>query len=620
MYFSFKDDKAQVKLVTGRAQQLLLSMWLLFAILVCHLFYLQVIRHEHFELLSRQNQVRTLPMQPIRGLIMSSDGVVLAENRAVATLELVLDKIADLDVTIESLRKIISITDKDLKRFRERLVKGRGFDSIPLRFDLSEQEVARFSVNRHLYAGVSVVSQLLRRYPRGEEFAHIVGYVGRIDEDDMKSLDEEQYKGMSHIGKLGVEQAYEEVLHGVSGVQQVEVNAEGRLLGVLERSLPHSGGHLHLFLNAGLQALAVEELGESLGAIVALDPKTGGVLAAVSKPAYDPNLFVNGIDTISYRTLSTSSQSPLLNRVLRGLYSPGSTIKPFLAISALESEMRSGEEVKHCPGWYRLPGSTHRYHDWKHEGHGAMDLAEAVAQSCNVYFYQLAHDLGIEGVVSSLGQFGFGIKTGIDVRGEVNGLLPTPEWKRRSKDEVWHHGETLLLGIGQGYLLVTPLQLARATAILANSGRDVLPKLVARVEGGEFWESLTGSNSVTVNGAPPELIVESREALEQVLVAMHDVVQGNHGTARASGTGAMYEFAGKTGTAQLSRIDRDQDITDIEEIPLELRDHALFIGFAPLDNPSIAIAIIVENGGGGARTAAPIARRLFDYYLERERT
>ncbi|MBI2970570.1 MAG: penicillin-binding protein 2 [Gammaproteobacteria bacterium] len=607
---TLKDPGHEYRLVRRRVQFAGALMFLLGFMIVARVFYLQVVQHNHFTTLSQNNRVKIVPIAPIRGLIFSRDGVLLADNRPSFSLELTLERVEDIDQTILELRNLISVEESDIARFREQAHKKRRFEGVPLRFNLSDQEVARFSVNRHKFPGVDVVARLNRYYPLGQNLAHTVGYVGMIDEVEFEKLDKSNYSGTSHVGKIGVEKAYEELLHGRVGYRQVEVNAQGRVIRELDRTAPIPGKNIHLTLDVSLQNLAAQALESKRGAIVAVDPRDGAVLALVSAPAYDPNLFVNGIDTRSYRELLNSRGTPLLNRVLQGKYPPGSAIKPFMAFAALEFGVRQADDEVWCPGWYALKGSEHRYRDWKKGGHGHLNLIQAVAQSCDVYFYSLAHDLGIDRVHDALARFGFGAPTGIDIGDESSGLVPSREWKQGSIGQPWYPGETLILGIGQGYTLVTPMQLAAATATLAARGRRTGPHLLA-----EARDSLTGESLVRSSGdSTGFMAVRDPSYWDTVIDAMREVVHGARGTARRAGLQAQYEFAGKTGTAQVIGIAQD-GVYKVEEIPEELRDHALFIAFGPIEAPRIAVAIVIENAGSGSSSAAPIARLLFDHFL-----
>ncbi len=586
-----------------------LSIFFFLLLILFRIFNLQILQYDHFKTLSQDNRVKVLPIAPIRGLIYSRDGVLLADNHPSFSLEITRERIENLEETIKYLRTLIAISDEELTRFTLRSKKKRPFESIPIRFNLTEEEVALLSVNSHRLNGANVVARLNRYYPHGDTTVHSIGYVGRIDEEELKTLDHSNYSGTTHIGKLGVEKSYEDRLHGKVGYQQVEVNAQGRIIRVLDRKAPASGKNIHLSLDLSLQKLANEALVDKRGAIVAIDPQNGDILAFVSAPSYDPNLFVNGIDTKSYQALLDSNDRPLINRALNGKYPPGSTIKPFLAFSALESDSINSQEEVWCPGWYSLKGHEHRYRDWKKQGHGYADLNYAIMQSCDVYFYTLAYAMGIDQIFTGLAQFGFGKKTGIDIFGESRALLPSREWKEKTYNQPWYPGETLIVGIGQGYTLVTPLQLATATSSLANQGTVYKPHIVKSI-----FDPVDNVETHVKSLVANNISSENQEHWQIVVTAMKNVVHHASGTARRSGFNAAYQFAGKTGTAQVVGIAQDEEY-EKEELAEEFHDHAWFIAFAPVDDPKIAIAILVENGGSGSASAAPIARRLFDHYL-----
>lgn len=601
----------EFRIVRGRVYFCALVILLLGISVLARVFYLQIVMHDHFTTLSQHNRVKIVPIPPIRGRIFSSDGVLLADNRPSFSLELVPEQIGDLDEIIGQLQELVFISESDLARFHDLVRKMRRFENVPLRFNLTEEEVARVSIERHRLAGVEVVPRLDRFYPLGPDFAHALGYVGMIDEEDLKSLERSEYSGTTHTGKLGAEKAFEELLHGRVGYQQVEVNAQGRVVRVLDRTPPMPGRNLYLTLDASLQNVAISALAGRRGAIVAIDPGTGGVLALASSPSYDPNLFVNGISHRDYGDLLKSSGTPLLNRALQGKYPPGSTVKPFLAVAALDYGVRTLSDPTWCPGWYTLGGSSRQYRDWKKGGHGHLDLVQAVAQSCDVYFYGLAQDLGIDRLHKAYARFGFGRSTGIDIGGESAGLAPSREWKQKALKQPWYPGETLIMGIGQGYVQATPVQLAQATAMMASRGQVPRPHLLA-----EARDVLNGKVVYSHDQFPrPPAMESGSDHFEDGVRAMREVMHGPFGTARRSAAGAPYESAGKTGTAQVVGIAQNETYR-AEELAEEHRDHALFVAFAPLDAPRIAVAIIVENGGGGSSTAAPIARLLFDHYLE----
>ncbi len=601
-------------LVHNRIYQTAALILVITFLILTQVFHLQVTRHDHFTTLSKSNHIKILPVVPSRGLIFSSDGVVLADNRPSFTLELVPERVADVESVIDQLNRLITITPDDIERFRELRKPSRRFEGIPLRFNLSDEEVALISVNRHLLPGIDVVASLSRYYPLSESLSHTVGYVGMIDEDEFEKLNKSNYRGTTYIGKSGIEKAYEGLLHGHVGYQQVEVNAQGRKIREIYREHPEPSKNLYLTIDASLQILAVQALNDRRGAIVAMDTRTGAVLVAASSPGYDPNLFIDGIDRKVYAELLQSRDTPLLNRTLQGKYPPGSTIKPMLALGSLNLQVREAGAETWCPGWYSLKGSTRRYRDWKKEGHGHMDMVNAIAQSCDVYFYILARDMGIDEIHRTLTGFGFGAPTGIDIGGEASGLIPSTQWKREALGQPWYPGETLIAGIGQGATLVTPIQLVMATAVIANRGKLVRPFLLSEVK-----DSATGQLVIKAPARSDKTIISADvEDWDLIIHSMQEVLHGERGTARGSGAGAEYHMAGKTGTAQVISIGQDEEYNE-EEIPEEFRDHALFIAFAPVEAPEIAMAVIVENGGGGSRTAAPIARELLDHYFHRKK-
>ncbi len=607
---TIKDIAAEAGIVRGRVIAACVTVLLLAGVLVARMAQLQVVEYEHFSTLSEDNRVKIVPLAPTRGLIYDRNGVELAQNTPTFSLEIVPENVEDMTELLAELGKLVEISDEDSERFRSMLKKKRPFQSVPLRFRLSEEEVARISVNRHRFPGADVQARLTRSYPLGASAVHLLGYVGSMNEEDLQSVDAAEYRGTTHIGKTGVEQAYESLLHGRPGFQHVETNAQGRILRVLERSDPTPGSNIYLTIDASLQAVAERALGSENGAVVAVDPATGGLLAFASMPVYDPNLFVDGIDSKTYRKLLASPERPLFNRALNGQYPPGSTVKPFVGLAGLELETVTKDHELFCPGWYRLPGRERRYRDWKKWGHGKVNVTRSIVESCDVYYYTLAHEMGIEQLHDYLTLFGFGQRTGIDLHGESAGLMPSEEWKRRSKGQAWFPGETLITGIGQGFTLATPLQLAMATATLSTRGVRLRPQVVLR------REDAVSQSSVDLVPETLDTIAPHLEANWQTIInAMADVVHGPRGTARRIGVGATYRIAGKTGTAQVFGIAQDEEY-DAEKLDKKLLDHALFIAFAPVDNPRIAVAVLVENGGSGSRTAAPIARKVMDHYFQ----
>ncbi len=589
--------------------------WLVILVLLCglmlRLVFLQVLDHSHFTTLSENNRLKILPLPPTRGLIYDRNGEVLAENQPSYTLDIVLEKVPKdgLEDLLARLAEEVDISEDDLKRFHRFRQHKRRFDPVPLRFRLTEEEVARLSVRSFEFPGVEISARLTRYYPWGKVAGHAIGYVGRISEAELKILDVSNYSGTSHIGKMGVEKYYENELHGTVGYQKVETNVRGRILRVVERKDPIPGNNLHLNLDIYLQQYVENLLAGERGALVALEPSSGGVLALVSVPHYDPNLFVNGIDYKAYQALLNDPGKPLLNRAIRGQYPPGSTIKAFVGMAGLEYGLRQPQQTTWCPGWYSLPGKEHRYRDWKRSGHGHMNFLHAVEQSCDVYFYDLAHDLGIDRLSHFMQRFSFGRLTQIDISNELPGLMPTSDWKLRRYRMAWFPGETLISGIGQGFVLTTPLQLAMATATLSMRGKAFHPRLAF------LREAADGKTARTIpsrTGSQVELRDDSY--WEAAIEAMEAVVHGARGTARQQAKDLAYHMAGKTGTAQVINIEQNAEY-DADKLEKKFHDHALFIAFAPLDDPQIALAVIIENGGSGSRTAAPIARQVIDFYL-----
>jgi penicillin-binding protein 2 len=583
--------------------------------LLARTFYLQIVQHEHYIGRAESNRISLVPTAPNRGLIVDRKGRILAENYSAYTLEITRAQMANLEQTLEELGKLVEIAPGQLRRFRRQLADSHEFETVPLKNKLTDEEVAVLAANRYRLPGVEVRARLFRNYQAGPGMAHVLGFIGRINDGDLKNLRkngrEQNYKGSAYIGKTGLEQSYESLLHGRTGFDQMETDASGRAVRVLSRIPPVPGKDLRLHLDAELQAVAEHAFGDYLGGLVALDPNTGGVLALVSKPGFDPNLFVDGIDPEAWKALNESPERPMVNRVLRGIYPPGSTIKPFMALAGLELGLRKASDSISDPGYFTLPNSSHQYRDWKRGGHGTVDLRRSISQSCDTYYYRLAVDMGIDRMHDYLAQFGLGEKTGIDLDGESSGLLPSRDWKQRRWNKPWYLGETVIAGIGQGYHLTTPLQLAEATAMLANGGKRIEPRLVEAVRDplDLAWQSQAAGRRTQISIKPAHL--------EVVRQGMMDVMRPG-GTAAASAAGASYTIAGKTGTAQVVGIKQGASY-DASRLAREHRDHALFIAYAPAENPTIAVAVMVENGGSGSGTAAPIARAVFDYYLTGKR-
>lgn len=606
---TLKDPNRELRIFQARIWAAIGIMVILICTVIARLAYLQIIEHGHFTTLSRDNRLKVVPIPPIRGLIYSRDGQVLAENRPSFSLEMVPERVDDVPTVLGEVANLLKIEDDETQRIAEASKRARGFDAVVIKTGLDELEVALFSVNRHRFPGFSIEARLARYYPKAAQMAHVIGYVGRINEDEQRELDATAYRGTTHIGKVGVEKAREDVLRGRVGYQQVEVNAQGRVLRVVTRAPPVPGHDIYLTVDASLQQVASDALADNNGAIVAIDPSTGEVLAFVSKPSFDPNLFINGISKSRYSELRDSSDRPLFNRALQAQYPPGSTIKPMIAMAGLEHGVRHADDQTWCPGWFRLEGQDHRYRDWLKRGHGQVDLKRSLAESCDVYYYALARDLGIARIHEMLSKFGLGRATGIDLPGETSGLLPSAQWKQRARKLPWYPGETLITGIGQGFMLASPLQLADATATLANRGSRFVPHVVGQIE-----DPMAHLASEIGIHERPQLEVTHASNWDTVIQGMVEVVHGERGTARRSGAGSVYQFAGKTGTAQLFGIAQDVTVNN-DETPKHLRDHALFIAFAPIENPQIAVAVVVENGQSGSRTAAPIARLILDFYL-----
>jgi len=583
----------------------------LLAILLVRFVYLQVARHSYYQTLSESNRIAVVPIVPNRGLILDRNGVVLAHNYSGYTLEINQNKTADIEATINDLSTLVAITNKDRKRFKKLLVESHNFETLVIRNRLSDEEVARFAAQQYRFPGVEIKARLFRDYPFGKKTSHLIGYIGRINDTEVDQLEENDlaanYRGSDYIGKTGLEQSYESDLHGTTGIEQVEVDAGGRAVRMLSRTAPVSGNALVLSIDAKLQEIAEQSFGNYRGALVAIDPNNGEVLAFVSKPGYDPNPFIDGIDTQSWNELNNSPDVPLNNRALRGQYPPGSTIKPFMALAGLNFHTRKPEQTINDPGVYYLPGSSRQYRDWKAGGHGSVNMFKAIQMSCDVYFYGLATELGIDNISNFLSRFGFGKKTGIDLEGETSGLLPSQEWKMKRYQQIWYPGDTVSVGIGQGYSLVTPLQLAFATATLANNGLAYKPHLVKEVQSPRSSE-----NRFIAKEPLYDLNIDPKD-LDLVRRAMVAVTQPG-GTAVYASLGAPYHIAGKTGTAQVIAMKQGEKY-DVKNVDERLRDHAWFIAYAPAEQPKIALVVLAENGGHGGGVAAPIARKVLDYYL-----
>lgn len=622
LFAPIKDHHSEKRLFVGRVILASVVSLLLLGVVIARLVQLQVVDHELFAEQSQGNRIRIEAVPPTRGLIFDRRGRVLAENLPAYQLELIPEQVPDLDDTLNRLARIGLIKEEDIPRFNGLSKSGPRFKPITLRFRLTDDEIANFAVQRPRFPGVDLQPRLVRHYPDGELVAHAIGYVGALSTADLQRLDEAAYAGSSHTGKTGVEHFNEELLHGDVGFRQVVTNALGRQVPAEtrdyattgpERESPVPGANLYLSLDLDVQRVAAEQMAGKRGAVVAIDPNSGEILALISAPSFDPNAFATGMSPSEYNALQNDDDRPLFNRAVRGSYPPGSTIKPMLSLAALEVGATNLTRRSVCIGFYSLPGSTHRYRDWRPEGHGEVDLHDAIEQSCDVYFYEISRDIGIDNMHHYLKQFGLGNNTGLDMAGESDGLVPSRDWKRQAfserADQVWFPGETIIASIGQGYMLATPLQLANAAAAMASRGDRFTPHLVAA-----FEDPLTGRRTLIAPEPLPRVEIDDEFYWENVIGAMHDVMQSPTGTARAAGLGAPYEMAGKSGTAQVFTVAQEEEY-DEEEIDERLRDHALFISFAPLDDPQIAVAVIIENGSSGSRVAAPIARAVMDQYL-----
>ena len=589
-----------------------IAVLLAFGMLLARFIYLQVVQRDYYHTKAEDNRISIVPIPPNRGLILDRNGVVLARNYSAYTLEIMPAKVASLETTINALAEVVDIQPRDRSRFKKLLAETRNAESLPIRTRLTDEEVAKFAANRYRFAGVEIKARLFRQYPFDALASHVIGYIGRINDKDQEKLEEQgvdaNYRGTDFIGKMGLEGSYQNELHGTTGIEQVEIDAGGRGIRTLSRTPALPGNDITLALDIKLQQVAENAFGDRRGAVVAIDPTNGGVLAFVSKPGFDPNLFVEGIDPQSWTELNTSQDRPLTNRAINGLYPPGSTFKPYLALAALETGKRRPAQTIFDPGFFDFGGR--RFRDDKVGGHGTVDMYRSIVESCDTYYYILSNDMGIDAIARSLAPFGFGSRTGIDLEGESLGILPSPEWKRKrfrkTEQQKWYAGETISIGIGQGYNSYTPVQLAQAMAAIANNGVLYKPHLV------NFVDNQRTNTRRTIEPELSHKIPLKPENIEFIKKAMAGV--NTAGTGARAFAGAQYTSGGKTGTAQVIAIKANEKYNE-KATAERHRDHSLFIAFAPLDNPKIAVAVIVENGGFGARAAAPIARAVLDYYL-----
>ena len=608
---TIKDHIHEARLYNSRTLMIAMMIFILLVLLIGRILYLQVNLHQDLQTLSNQNRIKVIPIAPNRGLIYDRNGVILAQNRSVFSLELTPEKIKDLDLTLKQLQAILPIISEDnIELFHKSRQHQNHFDQTMLISDLSETDRALFAVNQHRFPGVSVEARLLRYYPFGETMVHTLGYVGRINERELSAIDSINYRATHHIGKVGLEKFYEEILHGSVGYQEVETDVRGRVLRVISRKSPIAGEDIRLNIDSRLQLEATRLLTGKKGVIISIDPNTGSVLSLVSTPAYDPNAFVNGISSIAYSKLLKSRHRPLFNRALRGQYSPGSTIKPMLGLLALETGVITAATRIWDQGFFQLEDKEHRYRDWKPEGHEWVNLTRAIIHSCDTFFYEVALKLGIDRIYDGMSSFGFGQLTNIDMGEEVPALMPSRGWKIADRNQPWYPGETVIIGIGQGYWNVTPLQLVSAVAVMANGGKYNNLSLVNAI----------GSKD---NMQPVELVPSERQLFgfkQQNMDLIRKAMRGVNapgGTAYEAFRTASFTSAGKSGTVQLISTAQDEEY-DEEKTAIKNRDNALFIAFAPFDNPQIAVAVVIENAGGGSSNAAPIARKVMEFYLQQE--
>ncbi|HEN8800841.1 penicillin-binding protein 2 [Pseudomonas sp. CM25] len=600
-----KDHEKDARLVRNRVVVGAVAVMLLICVLIARLYYLQIIQYDYHSTLSENNRVHVQPIPPTRGLIFDRNGVIVADNRPSFSLSMTRERAGNWQEVLDNIVEVLELTADDRALFEKRMRQGRRpFEPVPILFELSEEQIARVAVNQFRLPGVEVVAQLVRHYPQGAHFAHSVGYVGRINEKELKTLDPVNYSGTHHIGKTGIERFYEPDLHGQVGYEEVETNARGRVLRVLKRTDPKPGKDIVLSLDIKLQEAAEAALGGRRGAIVALDPRTGEVLAMVSQPSFDPNLFVTGISFKAYAELRDSIDRPLFNRVLRGLYPPGSTIKPAVAIAGLDSGVVNAGSRVFDPGYYQLPNYDHKYRNWNRSGDGWVDLDTAIMRSNDTYFYDLAHKMGIDRLSTYMNKFGIGQRVSLDMFEESAGLMPSREWKRATRRQAWFPGETLILGIGQGYMQATPLQLAQATALIANKGVWNRPHLAKTIEG-----------QPPVDDNPMDnIVLRDKSDWAKVTHGMEQVMHNARGTARKAAAGAQYRIAGKSGTAQVVAIKQGEKY-DRNKLQERHRDHALFVAFAPAEAPKIVVSVMVENGESGSGVAAPVVRQIMDAWL-----
>lgn len=606
-----KNDRQEILIHRFRLSLLIIFILLLSVVLISRLAYLQISQFKRYETLSLKNQMSIIPIAPPRGIILDKNGVVLAENIPVYVLEIIPERIGNMKDTLVKLRKLLpSITDEDIENFKRARTQNRSFVPIPIKLKLTQEEVATFAIHQYQFTGVSIKARLMRYYPLGEMTAHILGYVGRINIQELQQVDSTNYRATNFIGKSGIEKFYEGLLHGQVGYQQVETDVSGRTVRVLNKQNPVSGEKLYLTIDMRLQKVAYEAMKDKRGAVVVISTRNGDILAMVSSPSYDPNIFVNGIKTSDYQMLSNTRDRPLYNRAVRGLYPPASTVKPFVGLAGLEKGVIDVNYNVYDPGWYRLPGVSHAYKDWKRTGHGMVNLKRAITISCDTYFYQLGHKLGIAALDAMLSKFGFGQMTHVDLPEEAPGILPNAHWKRRAKGVSWYPGDTLITSIGQGFMLASPLQLANATATMSQKGKRYRPHLLLK--------SVESDRGVS---HPYEILEEYPVQLKDennwniIADAMHAVITSNEGTGYRFGHNPPYSVAAKTGTAQVFGGQQYEKKRN-QVIPEFLRDHSLIVAFTPFEDPEIAIAVMVENDV----LASNVARKVLDAWFELQKS
>ncbi|WP_347368373.1 penicillin-binding protein 2 [Vibrio vulnificus] len=613
---TIRDYQAEARLFANRALVSFFGIVALMGVLVTNLYNIQVNQYQDYKTRSNDNRIKVVPIAPNRGLIYDRNGVLLAENRPVFDLEITPEKVKNMDATITQLQTLFEITPEQIERFHRERKRTRRFKSVPILSQLTEKQVAVFSVNQYRFPGVEVSGTLKRYYPYGEILTHVIGYVSRINDRDMQRLSDEgkeaNYQATRDIGKLGIEKYYEDMLHGTAGYQEVEVNSRGRVIRTLKFVPPVPGKDIVLNIDIKLQTYVHQLLDGRRGSAIVLDPKDNGILAMVSSPSYDPNAFVHGISGKGYSDLLNDKNRPLVNRSTLGIYPPASTVKPFIAVSALQEGVVTPNTTRNDPGYWRIPNSdTRPFRDWLRWGHGRVNLVQSIEESVDTFFYQIAYDMGIDRLSNWMSMFGFGDYTGIDIFEESKANMPTRDWKMSRHKTPWYKGDTIPVGIGQGYWTATPMQIAKATSVLVNEGNVTAPHLLrATIENGEAFDNRVLSDYVTY---PPIQNVPDRYwnlAKEGMRLVNH----GKKGTARRSFTGMSYMTAGKSGTAQVFGLAEDQEY-NADELAEHLRDHALFTGFAPFDDPKIIVTIVLENAGGGSSNGAPVARRIFDKVL-----